>query len=118
MAQLNPDQVIEEFKRRTRRSYELYMKAKKLMPLGVSASIKYMEPYPLYSKGRGAIVYDVDGNEYIDLCCAYGALFIGHSNEMLVEAIKKRVSEGALLQDLLLQHYLILSFTLFSPLLF
>jgi glutamate-1-semialdehyde 2,1-aminomutase len=97
MAQLNPDQVIEEFKRRTRRSYELYMKAKKLMPLGVSASIKYMEPYPLYfTKGRGAIVYDVDGNEYIDLCCAYGALFIGHSNEMLVEAIKKRVSEGAL----------------------
>jgi glutamate-1-semialdehyde 2,1-aminomutase len=97
MIQLNPDQVVEDFRRKTRRSHELYIRAKKLMPLGVSASIRHMEPYPLYfTEGRGAMVYDADGNEYIDLCCAYGALFIGHSNEVLVEAIKRRISEGVL----------------------
>ena len=97
MSEISFSQVLEEFKKRTEGSYKLFCEAKKLMPLGVSASIKYMEPYPLYVReGRGAYIYDVDGNRYLDLCCAYGALFIGHSNELLLDALRKRMEEGVI----------------------
>jgi len=35
--------------------------------------------YPqFYDRGRGARVWDVDGNEYVDLMCSYGPVILGH----------------------------------------
>jgi 4-aminobutyrate aminotransferase / (S)-3-amino-2-methylpropionate transaminase / 5-aminovalerate transaminase len=41
-------------------------------------------------KGRGAIVEDVDGNEYIDFSAGISTLSIGHCNEEVIEAVKKQ----------------------------
>ncbi|GAW28865.1 aspartate aminotransferase family protein [Carboxydocella sp. ULO1] len=48
--------------------------------------------YPLVvKKAKGAIVEDLDGNEYIDFLASAGALNTGHSHENVVEAIKNQV---------------------------
>jgi 4-aminobutyrate aminotransferase/(S)-3-amino-2-methylpropionate transaminase len=44
-------------------------------------------------KGKGAIVTDVDGNEYIDFSSGISTLSIGHSNEEIIEAIKEQVGK-------------------------
>jgi len=41
-------------------------------------------------KGRGALVWDVDGKEYIDCMAGYGVALVGHSNPKIVEAIKEQ----------------------------
>ena len=42
------------------------------------------------SKGKGAIVWDVVGNEYIDCMGGYGVALIGHCNDRVVNAIKNQ----------------------------
>jgi [amino-group carrier protein]-gamma-(L-lysyl/L-ornithyl)-L-glutamate aminotransferase len=42
------------------------------------------------SKGKGAIVWDVLGNEYIDCMGGYGVALIGHCNDRVVNAIKNQ----------------------------
>ena len=41
-------------------------------------------------KGKGAIVWDVSGNEYIDCMGGYGVALIGHCNDRVVNAIKNQ----------------------------
>ncbi|HEU0173288.1 MAG TPA: amino acid adenylation domain-containing protein, partial [Blastocatellia bacterium] len=51
--------------------------------------------YPLVvERGQGARVYDVDGNEYIDLTMGFGALMFGHSPDFLVQAMQESVTNG------------------------
>jgi len=48
----------------------------------------------VFCKGAGALLTDVDGNEYIDYACADGALILGHADERIVAAISKAASKG------------------------
>ena len=44
--------------------------------------------FPAYlARGRGALVEDVDGNEYVDYVCGLGATSLGHGHPDLVEAV-------------------------------
>ncbi|MEM0351066.1 MAG: aminotransferase class III-fold pyridoxal phosphate-dependent enzyme, partial [Archaeoglobaceae archaeon] len=64
------------------RSRELYSEAVKLMPGGVSSPVRAFKPHPFFvARAKGSKIYDVDGNEFIDYCMAYGALILGHANE-------------------------------------
>ena len=52
-------------------------------------------PHPLYiERGKGSKIYDVDGNEYIDYLLAYGPAILGHSPDVLNEAVKKQLDLG------------------------
>ena len=52
-------------------------------------------PNPLFiSRGKGSHVIDVDGNDYVDLCMAYGPLIAGHACPEVVDAAKEAVSGG------------------------
>lgn len=42
------------------------------------------------AKGRGALVWDINGKEYIDCMGSYGVCIVGHSHPKVVEAIKKQ----------------------------
>lgn len=73
---------------RTRNSRLLFERALKSMPGGVSGSIKYRRPYPLFlSRASGSRVWDVDGNEYIDYVLSYGALILGHGHPRIRAAL-------------------------------
>ncbi|MEM3742149.1 MAG: glutamate-1-semialdehyde 2,1-aminomutase, partial [Nitrososphaerota archaeon] len=70
---------------------------KKIIPGGVNSPVRAFEPYPFFvERGKGSILYDVDGKQYIDYVMGYGALFFGHAPEFLVEKLKKIVEEGFL----------------------
>jgi glutamate-1-semialdehyde 2,1-aminomutase len=46
------------------------------------------------SRGEGSHVWDVDGNEYVDMHGGYGAAIAGHGHPALVEAVSARVRRG------------------------
>lgn len=51
--------------------------------------------YPIVSsRSKGARIWDVDGNEYVDITMGFGTYFFGHSPEWLVKAISDQLAEG------------------------
>ncbi|MEM1736681.1 MAG: aspartate aminotransferase family protein [Ignisphaera sp.] len=80
---------------KTRRSREMFERALRIFPGGVTYHIRYLEPYPIYvSRAKGSIVWDVDGNEYDDYWMGHGAHILGHSPDFVVEAVNKISREG------------------------
>jgi len=50
---------------------------------------------PLFiSSGSGAIIRDVDGNEYIDWVCSWGPLILGHAHPAVVQAVNEAATRG------------------------
>lgn len=45
-------------------------------------------------KGKGARIWDADGNEYIDLNMAYGPLLLGHCPAEVIDSVTKQISEN------------------------
>lgn len=67
---------------------ELYKKRQKLIPRGV------YNINPIFiDKAEGALVWDVDGNEYIDFSASIGSLNVGHTNSEVKEAIKSQAEK-------------------------
>jgi glutamate-1-semialdehyde 2,1-aminomutase len=46
------------------------------------------------SHGTGSKVWDVDGNEYVDMHGGYGAMAVGHAHPAIVDAVTQRISRG------------------------
>lgn len=84
-----------KYTKRTLTSAKLWRQASRVIPGGVTANVKYFEPYPLFmKKAIGSKLCDADGNEYIDYCLCLGPLILGHGHPMVVEAIKRQLDEG------------------------
>ena len=78
-------------------SKELFEKAKKYIPGGVNSPVRAFQPYPFFTeRARGSRIFDVDGNEYIDYCLAYGPLILGHAHPKIAEAVKAQLEKGTL----------------------
>ncbi|OCS93108.1 glutamate-1-semialdehyde-2,1-aminomutase [Caryophanon latum] len=84
------------------RSYEkskqAYTEAVDLMPGGVNSPVRAfksvnMDPIFMES-GQGAIITDIDGNEYIDYVLSWGPLILGHSEPKVVEAIQTQAAKA------------------------
>ena len=84
------------------RSYEkskqAFATAKDLMPGGVNSPVrafKSVDMDPIFmERGKGSKIYDIDGNEYIDYVLSWGPLILGHTNDRVVEALKKVAETG------------------------
>ncbi|AGI48196.1 glutamate-1-semialdehyde 2,1-aminomutase [Thermoplasmatales archaeon BRNA1] len=77
-------------------SKEDYEVLKKITPGGVSSPVRAFEPYPVVmDSGQGCIITDVDGNDYIDLCMAYGPLIVGHSCPRVTKAVRDQTRKGS-----------------------
>jgi len=51
--------------------------------------------YPVFiTHGRGGHIFDVDGNEYIDMLCAYGPIILGYVEPEINEAAKAQMERG------------------------
>jgi glutamate-1-semialdehyde 2,1-aminomutase len=80
---------------RTIASKALYERAVHSMPGGVASSFQLGDPYPVYlSRGKGAEVWDVDGNDYIDFHNGFGTMAVGHAHPVVVEAITQAAQNG------------------------
>jgi glutamate-1-semialdehyde 2,1-aminomutase len=73
---------------KTPASRTLSERAQQTLPAGVVANVKYFAPYPLFMKrAGGSHLWDVDGNEYIDYCLAFGPLILGHGHPAVAGAV-------------------------------
>lgn len=81
------------------KSEALFEKAKKYFPGGVNSPVRAFRSVggtPLFiERGKGSHIWDADGNEYIDFCCSWGPLILGHAHPKVVEAIKQTVEKGS-----------------------
>jgi glutamate-1-semialdehyde 2,1-aminomutase len=48
-----------------------------------------------FERAKGSKLYDVDGREYIDYVCSWGAILLGHADSQVVEAISSAAAHGA-----------------------
>ncbi len=66
------------------------------MPLGVSSNFRYWgDDKTIYvDHGKGARVWDIDGNEYIDYRLAYGPVILGYADDRVDEAARKGMEVG------------------------
>src|SRR5215472_17102593 len=59
-SQFNRERVLRHFKEKTKKSAVLLRRAKGITPGGVSAGIKFFEPYPVFmERAKGAFLWDV-----------------------------------------------------------
>jgi glutamate-1-semialdehyde 2,1-aminomutase len=86
-------------KMNTTRSAELFEKAKTFFPGGVNSPVRAFRSVggtPLFfAKGQGSHVWDEDCNEYIDYCCSWGPLILGHAHPAVVKAVQETVANGS-----------------------
>ena len=86
---------IAAYEKRTSRSKQAHARALERIPLGVASNYRAYEPYPLFVKeGKGGLLWDVDGNEYVDFNLCFGALMAGHSHPAVVRAVESRLRGG------------------------
>jgi len=80
------------------KSIEAFKEAQTLMPGGVNSPVRAFKSVnmdPIFmERGKGSKIYDIDGNEYIDYVLSWGPLILGHSNDRVVEALKKTAEMG------------------------
>lgn len=80
------------------KSKQAFKEAQDLMPGGVNSPVRAFKSVamdPIFmERGKGSKIYDIDGNEYIDYVLSWGPLILGHTNDEVVEAIKKVTESG------------------------
>lgn len=91
------------WRRNNMRSYEkskqAFSEAIDLMPGGVNSPVRAFKSVNMSSifmeSGQGAIIRDIDGNEYIDYVLSWGPLILGHTHPEVVAAISEQAAKGA-----------------------
>ena len=87
--------VRRQYSARTPLSAGYYQRTLGALAGGTSRQTAHWFPYPVtMTHGRGCRIWDVDGNEYIDLINNYTSLIHGHAYEPAVRVISDRVSKG------------------------
>jgi glutamate-1-semialdehyde 2,1-aminomutase len=70
-------------------------RARRSLPGGVTANVKYLEPYPIaMRRAKGCRLWDLDENEYVDYCLAFGPLILGHGHPRVLKAIRDVLSSA------------------------
>ena len=82
----------------TSRSGELFEEARRYIPGGVNSPVRAFKAVgggPLFiDRGKGAYVWDVDDNKFIDYVASWGPLILGHAHPFVVQAIEKAAERG------------------------
>jgi glutamate-1-semialdehyde 2,1-aminomutase len=81
-----------------KRSTELFDRAKRVLPGGVNSPVRAFRAVggtPFFvARGHGSSIVDVDGREYLDYVCSWGALILGHAHPAVLAAINEAVERG------------------------
>ena len=77
---------------------ELFERSARVIPGGVNSSIRAFKsvggrPY-VVARAEGAHLWDVEGNEYIDLVQSYGAVILGHAHPAITAAVSEAAIGG------------------------
>ena len=80
------------------KSAQLYEEAVRLMPAGVNSPVRAfrsVNDIPFFvQRAKGAYLFDVDGNAYLDYVASWGAIILGHAHDGLVREAQEAVANG------------------------
>lgn len=76
----------------------LFERANKCIPGGVNSPVRAgksvgIDP-PFIAKAEGAVLWDADGNKYIDYVCSWGPMILGHSHPEVVRVLEESIPLG------------------------
>ncbi|HEX8038613.1 MAG TPA: glutamate-1-semialdehyde 2,1-aminomutase [Chryseosolibacter sp.] len=78
------------------RSKSLFERAKQFIPGGVNSPVRAFRAVggnPLFMKrAKGALLYDEDGNEYVDLINSWGPMILGHAHPAVEKAVREALA--------------------------
>jgi glutamate-1-semialdehyde 2,1-aminomutase len=80
------------------KSKALFAEALKFIPGGVNSPVRAFravggQPF-FVNQAKGAHLWDVDGNEYIDYVCTWGPAILGHAHPKIISAVKAAADHG------------------------
>jgi glutamate-1-semialdehyde 2,1-aminomutase len=79
-------------------SDKLWQEAARLLPGGVNSPVRAFRGVggtPFFTqRAKGARLWDVDGNEYIDYVCSWGPMILGHAHPAVVRAVQEAARDG------------------------
>src|SRR5450432_4194180 len=80
------------------KSEELFRRAVEKIPGGVNSPVRAFRSvggHPVFiARGEGSLLYDVDGNEYIDYVGSWGPLLLGHRHPEILAALEQALGIG------------------------
>lgn len=80
------------------RSAALFQLAQHYFPGGVHSPVRAFRsvqgPPIFFEKGQGCHIRDVDGQTFVDFCCSWGPLILGHCPQEVVRRVKEAVEQG------------------------
>lgn len=84
--------------RNIEKSRAAFEKAQKLIPGGVNSPVRAFKSVggdPLFiDRAKGARVWDIDGNSYVDFVASWGPMILGHAREEIVQAVQQAAERG------------------------
>ncbi len=87
--------ILKRYEERTTKSKTHNETARRFLPGGDTRSIGFYQPYPVFAiEGKGAYLYDCDGNEYLDFVNNMTSLVNGHAHPHVTEALRKQLEKG------------------------
>ncbi|MFH1149325.1 MAG: aminotransferase class III-fold pyridoxal phosphate-dependent enzyme [Actinomycetota bacterium] len=93
-----PPETLEKEKERfyaaRRRSLEIFEEGKSLIPGGVEHNLATSKPFPLtMDRAKGYMMWDVDGNEYVDFLLCGAPIILGHHYDPLDDEVIRIIRE-------------------------
>ncbi len=83
---------------RTTKSEEIFAAAQNLMPGGVSSPVRAFKSVGgqpiVFDRVKGAYIWDVDGNQYIDYVGTWGPAICGHAHPDVIAALHEALEKG------------------------
>ena len=77
------------------RQQELYRRALRTMPGGTDSNFRAWGEDTVYvDRGEGGLVWDIDGNEFVDLRMGYGPVILGHGDPRVDDHVNERMRRG------------------------
>ncbi len=77
------------------RSAELAERGRGIFPSGVTHDQRHLAPFPVYvERAKGSRKTTAEGKELIDYWMGHGALLLGHSHPVLIDAVQKQIALG------------------------
>ena len=85
--------------KKTKLSKKAFIESERIFPGGVNSPVrafKNVNSLPVFiKKGKGAYIYDLDGNKYIDYIGSWGPMILGHANTSVVKSVEKAVKNSS-----------------------
>jgi glutamate-1-semialdehyde 2,1-aminomutase len=77
------------------RQLSMYRRAAQTLPGGTDSNFRAWGERTIYvDRGRGGLVWDLDGNEYVDLRMGYGPVILGHGDDRVDDYVNERMRQG------------------------